>query len=85
MDATAKPASKHKPSQTEFPSMLAGRRRLNAADFSHFVQRNWPTVLKYPQDMQPPMVGEALKNSFLAAVRSLCFAHTISKFAKILT
>ena len=30
------------------------------------------------------MVGEALKNPFLAAVRSLCFAHTISKFAKLL-
>jgi hypothetical protein len=31
------------------------------------------------------MVGKALKNPFLAAVRSLGFAHTISKFAKILT
>lgn len=51
MDASAESPSKHQSGQAKFASMLAGGRSLDPADFGDFVQRNWPTVLEYPQDM----------------------------------
>jgi len=84
MDAPTQAASKDQPGQAKFPRVLAGRGSLDSADFSNLVQRDRPSVLENSQNLQTPVVGQPLKDSFLAASWFFQSRHMISKFAKIL-
>jgi len=67
MDAPAQAASKDQTGQAKLPRVLTGRGSLDPTDFGDLVQRDRASVLENSQNLQTPVVGQPLKDSFLAA------------------
>jgi len=75
VDAPAQAASKDQPGQAKLPRVFAGGGSLDPADFGDLVQRDRASVLENSQNLQTPVVGQPLKDSFLAVFWLFRAAH----------
>jgi len=84
MNAAAKPSAENQAGKPEFTGVFAGGGGLNAANFGNLVQGDWTPTLQDPQDLQPAMIGQPLKDPLLTTFGFWRGRHLIRQFAKIL-